>query len=64
MNLRVNKNETYIVLQFNTGHHGSNELIKERGFGVLFTVSGRSNPNLFEYRDDGKYVKYDFSMMK
>ncbi|MBA2268592.1 MAG: hypothetical protein H0W19_09690 [Nitrosopumilus sp.] len=58
------ENETYIALQFNTGRHGSNEPDEERGFGVLFDVSGSSNPNLLEYRDDGKYVKYDFNTTK
>lgn len=58
------ENETYIVLQFNTGRHGSQEPEEERGFGVLFDVSVGNTPNLFEYRDDGKYVKYDFNMMK
>nr|MBA3751115.1 hypothetical protein [Nitrosopumilus sp.] len=29
------QSETYIVLQFNTGRHGSNESDEERGFGVL-----------------------------
>jgi hypothetical protein len=58
-------NETYIVIQFNTGRHGSNEDNEERGFGVLFDVSGSNNPNLFEYRDDdGKYVKYDYDTIK
>lgn len=49
-------NETYIALQFNTGRHGSNENDEERDFGVLFDVSGSSNPNLLEYRDNGKYI--------
>jgi hypothetical protein len=57
-------NETYIVIQFNTGRHGSNEASEERGFGVLFDVSGSNNPNLFEYRDDGHYVKYNYEMLK
>lgn len=57
-------NETYIVLQFNTGRHGSNEDDEERGFGVLFDVSGSSNPNLLEYRDNGKYIKYDYNTTK
>lgn len=57
-------NETYIAIQFNTGRHGSGEPEEERGFGVLFDVSGSNNPNLFEYRDDGKYVKYDYNMTK
>lgn len=57
-------NETYIALQFNTGRHGSNEDNEERGFGVLFDVSGSSNPNLLEYRDNGKYVKYDYNTTK
>lgn len=58
------ENETYISLQFNTGHHGSHDNDQERGFGVLFDVSGDSNPNLLEYRDNGKYVKYDYNSMK
>ncbi|HET8792218.1 MAG TPA: hypothetical protein VFM31_00365 [Nitrososphaeraceae archaeon] len=58
------ENETYISLQFNTGHHGSHDDDQERGFGVLFDVSGDSNPNLLEYRDNGKYVKYDYDSMK
>jgi hypothetical protein len=58
------ENETYIAIQFNTGRHGSNEPIEERGFGILFDVSGSSNPHLLEYRDDGKYVKYDFNTTK
>lgn len=58
------ENETNIALQFNTGRHGSNEPDEERGFGILFDVSGSSNPNLLEYRDDGKYVKYDFNTTK
>ncbi|MGD9673390.1 MAG: hypothetical protein AB7U98_07920 [Candidatus Nitrosocosmicus sp.] len=57
-------NETYVAIQFNTGRHGSNEANEERGFGVLFDVSGSSNPNLFEYRDDGKYIKYNYEMIK
>ncbi|MDN5846390.1 MAG: hypothetical protein L0H53_08970, partial [Candidatus Nitrosocosmicus sp.] len=57
-------NETYIAIQFNTGRHGSNENDQERGFGVLFDVSGSNNPNLFEYRDDGKYVKYNYDTIK
>lgn len=58
------ENETYISLQFNTGHHGSNDENQERGFGVLFDVSGDSNPNILEYRDNGKYVKYDYNNTK
>lgn len=54
------QNETYIVLQFNTGRHGSNIPAEERGFGVLFDVSSSSDPYLFEYRDDGVYTKYDY----
>ncbi|MGD9533488.1 MAG: hypothetical protein AB7V56_06950 [Candidatus Nitrosocosmicus sp.] len=57
-------NETYISIQFNTGRHGSSEDDEDRAFGVLFDVSGSTNPNLFEYRDDGKYVKYDYDTMK
>ncbi|MDN5846095.1 MAG: hypothetical protein L0H53_07455, partial [Candidatus Nitrosocosmicus sp.] len=57
-------NETYIAIQFNTGRHGSNEPNEERAFGVLFDVSASSNPYLFEYRDDGKYVKYDYDTIK
>ena len=55
------ENEAYISLQINTGRHGSNEPDEERSIGILFDVSGSSNPNLLEYRDDGKYVKYDFN---
>ncbi|WP_144734599.1 hypothetical protein [Candidatus Nitrosocosmicus arcticus] len=58
------ENETSIDLQFNTGRHGSNEPDEERGFGILFDVSGSSNPYLLEYRDEGKYVKYDFNTTK
>ncbi len=58
------EDETYIAIQFNTGRHGSNEPNEERGFGILFDVSGSSNPHLLEYRDDGKYVKYDFNTTK
>ena len=58
------ENETYISLQFNTGRHGSNDADEERGFGILFDVSNSSNPNLLEYRDDGKYIKYDFNTTK
>ena len=58
------ENETYIAIQFNTGRHGSNEPDEERGFGILFDVSSSSNPYLLEYRDDGKYVKYDFNTTK
>ena len=58
------ENETYIALQFNTGRHGSNVSDEERGFGILFDVSSSSNPNLLEYRDDGKYVKYNFNTTK
>lgn len=57
-------NEAYIALQFNTGRHGSNENDEERAFGVLFDVSGSSNPNLLEYRDNGKYTKYDYNTIK
>ncbi len=57
-------NETYIAIQFNTGRHGSNEPDEERGFGALFDISGSNNPYLFEYRDDGKYVKYDYDKIK
>ena len=56
--------ETYMVLQFNTGRHGSNESAEERGFGVLYDVSNQSNPNLFEYRANGTYAKYDFNQMR
>jgi hypothetical protein len=31
---------------------------------VLFDVSGSSNPNLLEYRDNGKYIKYDYNTIK
>ncbi len=56
--------ETYVALQFNTGRHGSNESAEERGFGVLYDVSNRSNPDLFEYRANGTYAKYDLNQMK
>lgn len=58
------QNETYIVIQFNTGRHGSNIPAEERGFGVLFDVSSSSNPYLFEYRDNGIYSKYDYDLIK
>lgn len=57
-------NETYITIQFNTGRHTSNEDDQRNGFGVLFDVSADSNPNLFEFREDGHYVKYDYEMIK
>jgi hypothetical protein len=56
-------NETYIAIQFNTGRHGSSEPNEERGFGVLFDISASSNPYIFEYRDDGKYVKFDYKTL-
>lgn len=58
------KNETYITIQFNTGQHGSNEDDQEGGSGTLFDVSSVSNPNLFEYRDNGNYIKYDYERLK
>ena len=58
------QNETYMVLQFNTGRHGSNASDEERGFGVLFDVSNDSKPNLLEYRANKTYVKYDFDKIK
>lgn len=58
------KNETYITIQFNTGRHTSNEDDERKGFGVLFDVSATSNPNLFEFRNDGHYVKYDYETIK
>lgn len=58
------KNETYITFQFNTGHHGSNNDDEERGLGVLFDVSGSSNPNIFQYRDNGEYTKYDYYQIR
>ena len=58
------QNETYMVLQFNTGRHGSNASDEERGFGVLFDVSNDSKPNLLEYRANKTYIKYDFNKMK
>ncbi len=58
------QSETYVVLQFNTGRHGSNESDEERGFGVLYDASNQSNPNLFEYLANGSYSKYDFNQMK
>lgn len=42
-------NEIYITIQFNTGSHKSDEDDQRNGFGVLFDVSGDSNPNLFEF---------------
>jgi hypothetical protein len=30
----------------------------------LFDVSSDSDPYLFEYRDDGNYVKYDYETIK
>lgn len=56
--------ETYMVLQFNTGRHGSNVSDEERGFGVLYDTSSQSNPNLFEYLVNGSYTKYDFNQMR
>ena len=39
------ENETYVSLQFNTGHHGSNDPNEERGFQeYCLDVSGSSNP--------------------
>jgi hypothetical protein len=58
------KNETYIIIQFNTGRHTSDEDDERKGFGVLFDVSTKSNPNLFEFRNDGHYVKYDYETIK
>lgn len=58
------QSETYMALQFNTGRHGSNESAEERGFGVLYDVSNQRNPNLFEYRANGTYAKYDFNQMR
>ena len=58
------QNETYLVLQFNTGRHGSNASDEERGFGVLFDVSNDSKPNLLEYRANKTYIKYDLDKMK
>jgi len=58
------ENETYIILQFNTGRHSSDNDDERKGFGVLFDVSGGSNPNLFEFRDNGQYVKYDYETIK
>lgn len=59
------QDEIYIDLIFNTGHHtGHGSLIEKRAFGVLFDVSGSSNPYLFEYRDNGKYVRFDADLMK
>ena len=57
-------NETYITIQFNTGRHTSDKDDQRNGFGVLFDVSADSNPNLFEFREDGHYVKYDYEMIK
>ena len=58
------KNETYITIQFNTGRHTSEEDNERKGFGVLFDVSVDSNPNLFEFRNDGHYVKYNYETIK
>ena len=58
------ENETYIDIQFNTGRHTSDNDDERKGFGVLFDVSGDSNPNLFEFRDNGHYVKYDYETIK
>ena len=58
------ENETYIDIQFNTGRHTSDNDDERKGFGVLFDVSADSNPNLFEFRDDGHYVKYDYETIK
>src|SRR5262249_12490398 len=58
------ENETYIDIQFNTGRHTSDNDDERKGFGVLFDVSGDSNPNLFEFRDNGYYVKYDYEQIK
>jgi hypothetical protein len=57
-------NETYITIQFNTGRHTSDEDDQRNGFGVLFDVSADSNPNLFEFREDGHYIKYDYGTIK
>ncbi len=57
-------NETYITIQFNTGSHTSNKDDQRNGFGVLFDVSDSSNPNLFEFIEDGHYVKYDYEAIK
>lgn len=57
-------NETYITIQFNTGRHTSDEDDQRNGFGVLFDVSADSNPSLFEFREDGHYVKYDYETLK
>lgn len=58
------KNETYITIQFNTGRHTSGEDDERKGFGVLFDVSADSSPNLFEFRNDGHYVKYNYETIK
>ena len=58
------ENETYIDIQFNTGRHTSDNDDERKGFGVLFDISGDSNPNLFEFRDNGRYVKYDYETIK
>jgi len=60
----IYQNEKYVVLQFNTGRHGSNSSNEERGFGVLFDVSNDKNPNILEYRENGTYSKYDYDQMK
>lgn len=59
------QDEIYIDLIFNTGHHtGNKPIIEKRALGVLFDVSGSSNPYLFEYRDNGKYTRFDADLLK
>ncbi|MDQ6723169.1 MAG: hypothetical protein M3Z01_02755 [Thermoproteota archaeon] len=63
-------NETYVVLQFNTGRHideknSTSNTIGKKSFGILFDISNSSNPNLLEYRGDGAvYTKYKYDLIK
>ncbi len=59
------KNETYLSIQFSTGRHNGDVPDEEgKGFGVLFDVSNSSNPNLFGYRENGHYSKFDYYSLK
>jgi hypothetical protein len=59
------QNETYISLQFSTGRHNGDAPDEEgKGFGILFDVSNSSNPNLLEYRENGRYSKFDYSLLQ
>ncbi|MDQ4073784.1 MAG: hypothetical protein M3162_05695 [Thermoproteota archaeon] len=59
------QNETYLSIQFSTGRHNGDAPDEEgKGFGVLFDVSNGSSPNLFEYRENGMYSKFDYSSLK